>query len=261
MRIISWNINGIKNAYKKGHLKELLESVIPDIICLQEVRCSDPPDIPGYKFSAFSCAERKGYSGTCVAVRNKEPIGVYRGFQVPGFKTELVDTEGRITIAEFDTFYIISVYVPNSKPDLSRLEWRTSIWDAEFRRLVMHLEFKRDKKPVIVCGDYNVAREEIDIHNAKGKAKTHGFTAEERAAFEALIADAELVDTFRAKNGGHIRKYSWWSNFAKSRERNAGWRIDYMLVSESIASKVKKSDILTDVMGSDHAPCLLEIDI
>ena len=259
MRIISWNINGIKNAYKKGHLVELLEAEKPDIICLQEVRCSDPSDIPGYKFSAFSCAERKGYSGTCIAVRDREPLAVYKGFDVgSGFKTRdgLIDTEGRITTAEFDDFYVVSVYVPNSKPDLSRLEWRTGTWDAEFTRMLVHLQ---KKKPVIACGDFNVARDEIDIHNAKGKSKEHGFTPEERSAFEKLLAATGMTDSFRVVNGLEVRKYSWWSNFAKSRERNAGWRIDYMLVSAGLDKKIKRADILTDVMGSDHAPCVLEL--
>lgn len=253
MKLISWNINGLTNAFKKGHLEELLSREHPDILCLQEVRCSEPQPIPGFKHTIFHCASRKGYSGTSIS-SNETPINIYNGFERLG--DDFTDTEGRIIAFEFKKCIVISVYVPNSKADLSRLDYR-ALWDTKFSELLKVLE---NIKPVIVCGDFNVAHNEIDIHNPVGKSKQHGFTPQERAGFEALILKNELVDTFRTMHP-NMKKFSWWSNFAKSRERNAGWRIDYILVSKKIRQAFKNADIIVEQKGSDHAPLIVEIDL
>jgi len=177
---------------------------------------------------------------------------MYKGFEAMG---AIGDPEGRIVTVEFKDMYVMSVYVPNSKPDLSRLEYRTTEWDVQLRSLIA---FYQKNKPVVVCGDFNVAHTTIDIFNAKGKNKTHGFTPAERESFGVLLEEQKLVDVWRELNP-NVKKWTWWSNFAKSRERNVGWRIDYILVSKSIQSKVKSMDLLNDVMGSDHCPVLLVI--
>lgn len=253
MKVISWNINGLANAFKKGHLEEMILRERPDILCLQEVRCSTPQPIPGFKHTIFHCASRKGYSGTSIS-SNELPINIFYGFEKLG--KDFKDTEGRVIAFEFKKCIIVSVYVPNSKADLSRLNDRCN-WDAKFSELLKVLELI---KPVIVCGDFNVAHNEIDIHNPVGKSKQHGFTPQERAGFNILINSNELIDTFRFMHPD-IKKFSWWSNFAKSRERNAGWRIDYILVSKHIKNMVKHADIITDQRGSDHAPLVVELNL
>jgi len=246
MKIISWNINGLGNALKKGHLETLVSEHKPDILCLQEVRCSNPKPIEGLTYTFFHCAARKGYSGTSISC-NIEPLAVMKGFE--NVNVDIIDDEGRIIVAEFREYFVISVYVPNSKPDLSRLDYRIK-WDAAFSKL---LETYQKKKHVIVCGDYNVAHMPIDIYNPKGKDKQHGYTPEERESFSKLLGYNKLVDTFREIHK-NTQKFSWWSNFAKSRERNVGWRIDYILISSYLKNKIKSVDILTSHMGSDHAP-------
>lgn len=252
MKIISWNVNGIRSVLSKG-FEDFLAKEKPDIICLQETR-ADESQVKAlfeeYPYKYWNSAEKKGYSGTAVFSIH-EPLSVTRELDMAEH-----DGEGRVLTLEYKNFWLVNVYVPNSKRGLERLDYRQNSWDVDFLAYLKKLE---KKKPVIVCGDFNVAHKEIDLANPKTNVKNAGFTPEERGGFENFI-NAGFVDTFRefTTEGGH---YTWWSNMANSRERNVGWRIDYFLVSKKIMPEIKKSYILPAVMGSDHAPIAIETDM
>ncbi len=250
MKIISWNVNGIRACAKKGFF-DFLKSESPDIICLQEVRAEQSQitlnEADEYEIY-WNSAEKKGYSGTAIFSKQKA-LNVRYGI---GIKEH--DKEGRVITAEYKDFYLITVYTPNSKRGLLRLEYRTQEWDVEFLKYANKLN---KKKPVIFCGDLNVAHKEIDLANPKANKKNAGFTDEERASFDNII-DAGYLDTFRefCNEGGH---YSWWSNFAKSRERNIGWRIDYFCIAKELRENLHSASILPEIKGSDHCPITIDI--
>lgn len=264
IRLISWNVNGIRAVHRKGLFIPFVEKYKPDILCLQETKAEQHQsevDLPDYE-EYWNSAEKKGYSGTAIFTQDK-PQKIILG--MPGTLVKrfgLADDgygdpnkEGRVIAAEYEQFFVVNVYTPNSKQDLSRLALRHAQWDPAFLAYVKQLE---KQKPVIFCGDLNVAHTPDDLANAKANEGEHGFTKEERAGFDAFL-DAGFTDTFRifTKGNGH---YSWWSHFANSRARNVGWRIDYFLVSEDLSSKVSKAEILPKVLGSDHCPVTLELD-
>lgn len=246
MKLISWNVNGIRSVFKKGFL-DFVKKYKPDILCLQETKPPDQSftlafDLPGYK-QYWNYAKKKGYSGTAVLTK-VESKNVFYGLGIPKH-----DEEGRVLSVEFEDFYLVNVYVPNSKRDLSRLAYRAEEWDADFLK---HLKKLEKKKPVIFCGDMNVAHKEIDLTFPKENVKNHGFTPEERAGFDNIVA-AGFIDTFREFNRGP-GCYTWWSQMGHCRQRNIGWRIDYFCISRSLKPQLKESFILKEVMGSDHAP-------
>ncbi len=252
MKIISWNVNGIRACIKKGFLK-FVKKEDPDILCLQEVKAHPEQvdmNLSSYEHHYWNSAERKGYSGVAIFSKTK-PLAIKNGIG-------LLDEEGRVITLEFEDFYLVNVYVPNSKRGLERLDFRYKEWEPKFLKYLKSL-----KKPVVVCGDLNVAHEEIDIARPKNNKTTAtrpgnpGFTDKERKRFSDLIS-AGFIDTFRYLHPEKI-KYSWWSYMANSRAKNIGWRIDYFLASKSLSKKIKKADILDEVMGSDHCPVLLEI--
>jgi exodeoxyribonuclease-3 len=249
MKLVSWNVNGLRSVLKKG-FHDVVRDMDADILCLQEVRALPDQvelELPGYE-PHWNPARKKGYSGTMFLSR-VPLLEVTLGMGVPEH-----DDEGRIITAQLEDFYLVNVYTPNSQAGLLRLDYRTQQWDPGFRDYLKQLE---RTKPVIFCGDLNVAHEEIDLANPKANRKNAGFTDQERARFSELLA-AGFVDTFRefTQEGGH---YTWWSHFGKARERNVGWRIDYFCVSESLRSRLKAAEILPKVMGSDHCPVVLEI--
>lgn len=247
MKLVSWNVNGIRAALKKG-MVESLQSLDADIICLQEVRALPEQvdlTLPGYALH-WHPAEKKGYSGTLTASR-RDFVDLARGMGIAKH-----DTEGRLMTAELEDFYLVNVYTPNAQHGLTRLDYRTREWDLDFRKHVKKLE---KKKPVVFCGDLNVAHEEIDLANPKSNRNNAGFTDEERATFDALLK-AGFIDTFRhfCQEGG---RYTWWSNFGGARARNVGWRIDYFCVSKSLAPRLSAAEIHPHIMGSDHCPISL----
>ncbi len=259
LTIMSWNINGIRAAVKKG-FTDFLYTEKPDILGLQEVKISDGArekerfDFGGYG-EYWNSSERPGYSGTMTLV-NEEKDGMLKVISHEiGIGKKEFDYEGRVHTLEFPKFYVINIYFPNAKPDLSRIPFK-----QEFNAMVLKKAQKLEKKkPVIIVGDYNVAHEEIDLARPDSNHNTHGFTDEERQDMTNFIKGG-LVDTFRALNPDKIQ-YSWWSPMAGARKRNVGWRIDYVLISNSLAPKVKRAFILDQVMGSDHCPVGIEIDI
>jgi len=250
MKLISWNVNGLRAVLKKNFL-EFLEAEKPDALCLQETKCT-PDDVeqlwPADYKTFWNSAKKPGYSGTAIFIKN-QPLKVAPNIGIAGH-----DQEGRVLAAELDDFFLVNVYVPNSKRDLSRLEYRQK-WDRDF---LAYLKYLEQKKPVIFCGDLNVAHREIDLANPKANVRNHGFTVEERNGFSAFIASG-FVDTFREfePGGGH---YTWWSVFGSARARNIGWRLDYFLISQSLRSRLKKASILPKVLGSDHCPVAIELD-
>lgn len=249
MKIISWNVNGIRSILKKG-FSNFIEAQDPDILCLQETKASSQDveiDIPQY-YPYWNSAQKKGYSGTCIFTKEK-PLN-----HVNGILQDIHDLEGRTITLEYSDFFLVNVYVPNSKRDLSRLEYRSQQWDVDFLKYLKSLE---NKKPVIFCGDLNVAHTEIDLTFPQANVKNHGFTPEERLGFDRFI-ESGFIDTFREFEKGP-GFYTWWSHFNRCRERNIGWRIDYFLISKSLRPRLKNSYILSDVMGSDHCPIVLEL--
>lgn len=244
MNIISWNVNGLRSVINKAVFKAFVERVKPDCLCLQETKTRDkvPVDIPGYH-EYWNHAQKAGYAGTAVFTRVKPIKDTY------GIGIAKHDAEGRVLTLEFDDFYLVNVYVPNSKRDLSRLPYRQKEWDVDFLKYLKALE---KKKPVVFCGDLNVAHTEIDLTHPKANTRSHGFTNEEREGFSNFVK-AGFIDTFREfeKNGGH---YTWWSQFNNCRARNIGWRIDYVLISAALRPRLKKAFILPEVLGSDHCP-------
>lgn len=249
MKLISWNVNGIKSVLKKGFL-DFVQRENPDVLCLQETKSpKDAPalDLPGYG-QHWNNAPRPGYSGTAVLTKIK-PLNVTDGIGIAKH-----DREGRVITAAFKDFFLVNVYVPNAKRGLERLPYRTREWDVDFLKYLKKIE---KEKPVVFCGDLNVAHAEIDLANPKGNVKNHGFTPEERAGFDNIVK-AGFIDTFREfeKGGGH---YTWWSQMGGCRGRNIGWRIDYFLISPPLRKRLKRAFILKDVTGSDHCPVGVEL--
>lgn len=264
MKIYSWNVNGIRAVINKGEFQKFIQKHDPDILCLQETKAKpgqaeiDLPDCQEF----WNSAERPGYSGVALFTKH-EPIKVINGlpgdiikkYKVEGDVYGDPNQEGRVITAEFDKFFVVGVYTINVKDDLSRVPIREE-WDKAFLAYCQALE---KKKPVVFCGDLNVAHTEDDLARPKENVGKRGFTNEERAGFQKLV-DHGFVDTFRlfTKGNGH---YTWWTHWANARARNVGWRIDYFLVSETIKSKVKAAEIHADVMGSDHCPISIELEI
>ena len=251
MKLISWNVNGIRACLTKG-FEERFQELDADIFCLQETKCQQGQvklELPGY-YQYWNYANRKGYSGTAVFTK-KEPLSVFYGMGI-----EEHDKEGRVITLEFEDFYMVTVYTPNSQSELRRLEYRMQ-WEKDFLSYLLNLQ---EKKPVIVCGDLNVAHKDIDLKNPKTNRNNPGFTDEERACFSTMM-ESGFVDTFRHFYPELEGAYSWWSYRFKAREKNAGWRIDYFLVSPSLASKLDDAKIHSEIMGSDHCPIELTINI
>lgn len=251
MKLISWNVNGLRAVLGKGFM-DYFDAVDADIFCLQEIKLSEGQldwDKPGYH-AYWNYAEKKGYSGTAIFAK-KEPIAVTYGIGV-----DVHDHEGRVITLEYETFYMIVVYTPNSQNELARLDYRMT-WEDDFRAYLTGLA---EKKSVIVCGDMNVAHEEIDLKNPKSNRRNAGFTDEERGKMTELLS-AGFIDTFRYFYPDQKDIYSWWSYRFKAREKNAGWRIDYFLVSEDLKEKLNDAKIHTEVYGSDHCPVELDIDL
>lgn len=250
MKLVSWNVNGIRACIKKGFM-DYAASTDADIICLQESRAMpDQVDLALDGYEAFwNPAEKKGYSGV-VALCRETPLNVSLGMNKPEH-----DSEGRLLTLEYPDFFLVNVYTPNAQRGLTRLEYRTESWDPDFRRYLKKLE---KKKPVIFCGDLNVAHKEIDLADPKGNANNAGFTPQERAQFDQHI-DSGFIDTFRefTQEGGH---YSWWSNFGRAREKNHGWRIDYFCISKSLRPRLTGAYIEPHVMGSDHCPVVMVME-
>ncbi len=244
IKLISWNVNGIKSAIDKG-LIDFIMKAKPHAVCLQETKSPKKQpliNLPGYQMY-WNYAQKRGYSGTAIFTKIK-PVSVTYGIGI-----EKHDEEGRVITAEYEGFILVCVYVPNSKRKLERLEYRVREWDVDFLKYVKKLE---KLKPVIFCGDLNVAHTEIDLANPKANVKNHGFTPEERAGFDNIVKKG-FIDTFREfeTKGGH---YTWWSPMNNCRGRNIGWRIDYFMVSSALRPRLKAARILSDVMGSDHCP-------
>lgn len=251
MKLISWNVNGIRACVTKG-FEDFFKEVDADIFCIQESKLqAGQIELPFEGYSQYwNYAVKKGYSGTAVFTK-QEPLSVIYGMQI-----EEHDQEGRVITLEFPTFYLVTVYTPNSKDGLLRLDYRM-VWEDEFAKFLKKME---ESKPVIVCGDLNVAHKEIDLKNPKTNRKNPGFTDEERAKFSTLM-ELGFVDTFRYFYPDLENAYTWWSYRARARENNTGWRIDYFLTSQSLAEKLKGAKIHADIMGSDHCPVELEVEI
>lgn len=250
LKFISWNVNGLRACVGKDFEKQFKE-LDADFFCLQETKMQEGQldlTFEGYN-SYWNYAEKKGYSGTAIYTKH-QPLSVSYGMGV-----EEHDHEGRVITLEYEKFYLITVYTPNSQTELRRLDYRMT-WEADFRKFLKNLDAK---KPVIVCGDMNVAHEEIDIKNPKGNRKNAGFTDEEREKMTELLNDG-FTDTFRYKYPEQVT-YSWWSYRFKAREKNAGWRIDYFLVSDRLQTNIADAKIHTDIMGSDHCPVELDLNI
>lgn len=250
MRIASWNVAGYRACFNKGFVNSF-SSLNCDIICLQEVKCleSEIPFIPeGYEMY-LNPAKRKGYSGVLVFTKT-HPLNVTYGLGIPEH-----DEEGRVITLEYNDFYLVTAYVPNSKKELERLDYRM-VWEDDMRAYLKKLE---ENKPVILCGDLNVAHQEIDIKNAKSNIRSAGFTIEERNKFSELL-DSGFIDTFRYLHPDDV-VYSWWSYLFHAREKNAGWRLDYFVVSSSFMKYIEDSYIFTDILGSDHCPVAIDINM
>jgi exodeoxyribonuclease-3 len=251
MKFISWNVNGIRAVLGKNFL-EIFSELDADIFCLQETKVQAGQvelELDGYH-QFWNYAEKKGYSGVAVFTK-KKPLDVRFGIGIPEH-----DTEGRVITLEFENFYFITVYTPNSQDELKRLDYRME-WEDAFRDYVKSLD---SKKPVVFCGDLNVAHKEIDLKNPKANTKNPGFTVQEREKMDLMLG-AGFVDTFRHFYPDLAEAYSWWSYRFKARERNSGWRIDYFITSERISEKLKGAKIHSQIMGSDHCPVELEADL
>ena len=249
MKLISWNVNGIRACLTKG-FEDIFKKLDADIFCIQETKCQPEQielEFEGYT-SYWNSAEKKGYSGTAIFTKQK-PINVTYGIGI-----EEHDKEGRVITLEFEKFYMVDIYTPNSKRELERLEYR-QIWEDEIRKYLLKLN---ETKPVIMCGDLNVAHKEIDLKNPKTNRHNAGFTDEERQKMTELL-DAGFTDSFRYLYPDKDNAYSWWSYMGHAREKNVGWRIDYFIVSKSIENQIKEAKIYPEIMGSDHCPVGLEI--
>lgn len=251
MKLISWNVNGIRACVQKGFC-DFFKEIDADIFCIQESKLQEGQinlELEGY-YQFWNYAVKKGYSGTAIFTK-KNPLSVSYGIGIQEH-----DQEGRVITLEFEEFYMITVYTPNSQNELARLDYRME-WEDAFLAYLKQLEAK---KPVVVCGDFNVAHKEIDLKNPKTNQKSAGFTQEERNKFSTLL-EAGFTDTFRHFYPELEQVYSWWSYRFKAREKNAGWRIDYFLTSKSLDDKLLDAKIHTDIMGSDHCPIELDIDL
>ena len=258
MKIYSWNVNGLRAVLKKGALQKFLKEKKPDVLCLQEIKSKKDQveiDLPDYQ-EVWNSADRAGYAGTAIFVKN--------GIKFSKIDLELFNcedqygnpkNEGRIVAVEFEKFILVNVYTPNSKPDLSRLELREKIWDPEFLNLLKELE---KEKPVITCGDFNAAHEEIDIARPKTNHHSAGFTDEERQGITNLLEQG-FIDTFRTLHPNEQR-YSWWSHWAHARENNVGWRIDYFFISSELSYALRSAEIHENILGSDHCPVSIEME-
>ncbi len=249
MKLVSWNVNGLRACLKKGFM-DYFEDVDADIFCIQETKLQEGQvdlELKGYE-QYWNYAVKKGYSGTAVFTK-KSPLSVSYEIGI-----EEHDQEGRIIALEFDEFYLVNVYTPNSQRGLTRLDYRMN-WEDDFRNYLLEL---KAKKPVIICGDLNVAHQEIDLKNPKTNTKNAGFTDEERQKMTELL-EAGFIDTFRYFYPDKEEAYTWWSYMRKARERNIGWRIDYFIVSDCFIEKVKDSKIHSEIQGSDHCPVVLEL--
>lgn len=250
MKLVSWNVNGIRAVLTKG-FEDFFKNVNADIFCIQETKCQEGQvelEFEGYQ-SFWNSAEKKGYSGTAIFTKIK-PLAVKFGIGI-----EEHDKEGRVITLEFKDFYMVNIYTPNSKRELERLDYR-QIWEDEIRKYLLNLN---KTKPVIMCGDLNVAHKEIDLKNPKTNTHNAGFTIEERNKMTELL-NSGFIDTFRYLYPDKTDCYTWWSYMRKAREKNVGWRIDYFIVSDSIKNKIKEANIYQEITGSDHCPIGLEID-
>jgi exodeoxyribonuclease-3 len=266
MKLYSWNVNGIRAVLTKGAFQTFIEEHGPDVVCLQETKAKPEQvelDLPGYHLY-WNSADKAGYSGTAIFSKEK-PLQVIKGFTdalaaqygLEGDSYGDPSKEGRVISAEFHDFWVVTVYTPNSKGDLSRLELRHKQWDPAFLEHIQELE---KTKPVLFCGDLNVAHNEIDLASPKPNVGKHGFTNEERAGFDAFET-AGYIDTYRRAFPEKTDAYTWWTHWANARARNIGWRIDYWLASKGIANKIKNAAIHPDVMGSDHCPVSIEVEV
>ena len=247
MKLISWNVNGLRATVNKGFV-DVFKELDADIFCLQETKLQEGQielNLDGY-YDYWNYAEKKGYSGTAVFTKHK-PLSVTYGLDI-----EEHDKEGRVITLDYEDFFLVNVYTPNSKRELLRLDYRM-VWEDDFRKYLLNL---RENKPVIICGDLNVAHKEIDLKNPKTNRKNAGFTDEERDKMTELL-NSGFIDTFRYFYPDKEDAYSWWSNFGKARERNVGWRIDYFIASSSFESKLEDALIYPDIFGSDHCPVAL----
>ncbi|MBQ6313887.1 exodeoxyribonuclease III [Candidatus Saccharibacteria bacterium] len=259
LKIFSWNVNGIRAVIKKGALQKFIKEQNPDILCLQETKAKRGQaeiDFSEYE-EIWNSAERPGYAGTAIFTKIK-PLAT-REYRLDkeikdGFGDAL--KEGRVLVAEFEKFFLVDVYTPNSKPDLSRLSLRENEWDPGFLEYLKELE---KEKPVVACGDFNAAHEEIDLARPKTNHHSAGFTDEERAGISNLIK-AGFIDTFRFLNPAAVR-YTWWSHWGNARANNVGWRIDYFFISKGLKKNLKSAEIYEDYFGSDHCPISIELEI
>lgn len=251
VKMISWNVNGIRACVNKGFM-DYFNDVDADVFCIQESKLQEGQielNLPGYH-QYWNYAQKKGYSGTALFSK-KEPISVSYGLGI-----EEHDNEGRVITAEYEDYYVVTCYTPNSKTELERLDYRM-VWDDAFRNHLLALD---EKKPVLFCGDLNVAHNEIDLKNPKTNRRSAGFTDEERGKMTELLG-VGFIDTFRYLYPDAEGAYSWWSYLGKARDRNAGWRIDYWCVSDRLKEKIKEAEIHSAILGSDHCPVMLEIEI
>lgn len=249
MKCVSWNVNGLRAIVKKNFL-EFFNEVDADIFCIQESKLQEGQielDLPGY-YQYFNYAEKKGYSGTAIFTK-EEPLNIKLGMGIEEF-----DHEGRVITLEYPEFYFVTVYTPNAQSELARLEFRMA-WEDAFRAYLVDLD---QMKPVIVCGDLNVAHQEIDLKNPKTNRGSAGFSDEERAKFTELL-ESGFVDTYRFFNPEQEGAYTWWSYRFKAREKNAGWRIDYFLISKRLTERIQNATIYHEIMGSDHCPVGIEL--
>lgn len=264
MKLYSWNVNGIRAVINKGAFAQFINDHQPDVLCLQETKAKQGQaeiDLPEYE-EIWNSADRPGYSGTAIFTKVK-PLSTMNGFaDAIAHKYGLDDDgfgdptkEGRVLSVEFEDFWVVTVYTPNSKRDLGRLSLRHKQWDPAF---LEHIKMLEEKKPVLVCGDLNVAHTEIDLARPKDNLKNAGFTEEEREGINALIGSG-LIDTFRTLHPDTKDVYTWWTAWGGARQRNVGWRIDYWLASSSLTPRVKSAEVHADVMGSDHCPVSIEI--
>jgi len=264
MKIYSWNVNGIRAVWNKGLLQEFVEKHQPDVLCLQETKAhQEQSEVDLADYEEYWCsAEKKGYSGTAIftkippiSVRNGLPEDIIKKYQLLDNYGD-TSREGRVITVEFEGFFVSTVYTPNAKEDLSRIPMRQA-WDPAFLEYMKQLE---SEKPVIFCGDFNVAHTELDLARPKENKGKKGFTEEERVGLQAMV-DAGFVDTFRETHAGETDHYTWWSHWGGARERNVGWRIDYVMISKSLLPFLKNARIHGDVFGSDHCPVSIELNI
>lgn len=250
MKLISWNVNGLRAVMKKD-FEGIFEAMDTDVLCLQETKMQAGQldyDPEGY-YAYYNYAEKKGYSGTAVYTRIK-PLNVTYGIQ-----EDEHNTEGRVITCEYDDFFLVCVYTPNSQPELKRIDYRMQ-WEDDFREYLKMLD---ETKPVVLCGDLNVAHKEIDLKNPSANRKNPGFSDQEREQFTNLL-EAGFIDSFRELHPNAINRYSWWSYRANARSRNTGWRIDYFVVSERLRNAIEAADILDQVFGSDHCPVMIKLN-